>query len=193
MDKKSESTDVDASCEEVKLSSQDASSEQGQPEGLQGQFDECQVLKEDDEMQVLKEERDQYLGLAQRTQADFENFRKRTTRDIEAATQRVQAGIFKDIIPLVDNLERALAVIPEDVQYVQDGVRMVHAELIKMLETRHVVSIDPQGESFDPNRHEAISVLASEGSESGTVVEVVTKGYMFQETVLRPAQVIVAA
>jgi molecular chaperone GrpE len=148
----------------------------------------------EDELTVLTRERDEYLDLAKRTQADFENYRKRAAKDMTAAGTRARIGVIREILPVVDNLERALSVAPEgDGDAFVEGVRLVYRELEGALARAGVEVIEPKGDTFDPNVHEALSVRPEEGAESGTVVDVVEKGYRTPDTVVRPARVVVAA
>jgi molecular chaperone GrpE len=148
----------------------------------------------EDELTVATRERDEYLDLAKRTQADFENFRKRSLKDAAAAGNRARIGLIREILPVVDNLERALGVAPEgDGDAFVEGVRLVYRELEAALARAGVEVMVPKGDTFDPNVHEALSVRPQEGAESGTVVDVVEKGYRTADTVVRPARVVVAA
>jgi molecular chaperone GrpE len=150
--------------------------------------------KQEDELTVVKRERDEYLDLAKRTQADFENYRKRATKDLAAAAARARIGVIREILPVVDNLERALGVAPEgDGDPFVEGVRLVYRDLEGALARAGVETIEPKGDTFDPNVHEALSMHPHEGAESGTVVDVVEKGYRTADTVIRPARVVVAA
>jgi molecular chaperone GrpE len=142
---------------------------------------------------------DEYLALAQRTQADFENFRKRAARDAAAATQRGATKLAKELLPAVDNLERALAHAPEsdpaeagDEDAFVAGVKAVHADLIAALQRAGIERYSPEGEPFDPTLHEAVAQQPFEGFEPGTVVEVFQRGYRIGESVVRPARVVVA-
>ena len=150
--------------------------------------------EEADELASVTRERDEYLDLAKRTQADFENYRKRAAKDMTAAGVRARIGLIREILPVVDNLERALSVAPEgDGDAFVEGVRLVYRELEGALARAGVEAIEPKGDTFDPNVHEALSVRPQEGAESGTVVDVVEKGYRTADTVVRPARVVVAA
>jgi molecular chaperone GrpE len=138
-------------------------------------------------------ERDEYLDLARRSQADFENYRKRAAKEAAAAGQRAKSGLVRELLPVVDNLERALASANEGEQHLAEGVRLVHSELIAVLERNGVEQFDPRGERFDPGEHEALSMRSEDGAESGTVLDVVEKGYRVNGTVLRPARVVVSS
>jgi molecular chaperone GrpE len=147
-----------------------------------------------DELTVVTRERDEYLDLAKRTQADFENYRKRAAKDLSAAGNRARIGMIREILPVVDNLERALSVAPEgNGDAFVEGVRLVYRELEGALARAGVKAIEPKGDAFDPNVHEALSMRPQEGAQSGTVIDVVEKGYRAGETVVRPARVVVAA
>jgi molecular chaperone GrpE len=153
-----------------------------------------QPKPEEDELTVVKRERDEYLNLAKRTQADFENYRKRAAKEMTAAGARARIGVIREILPVVDNLERALEVAPEgDGDAFVEGVRLVYRSLEGALARAGVETIEPKGDTFDPNVHEALSMHPQEGAESGTVVDVVEKGYRTADTVIRPARVVVAA
>jgi molecular chaperone GrpE len=149
---------------------------------------------EEDELTKVARERDEYLDLAKRTQADFENYRKRAAKDMTAAGARARIGVIREILPVVDNLERALSVAPEgDGDPFVEGVRLVYRELEGALARAGIETIEPKGDTFDPNVHEALSMHPQEGAESGTVLDVVEKGYRTADTVIRPARVVVAA
>jgi molecular chaperone GrpE len=137
--------------------------------------------------------RDEYLELAQRTQADFENFRRRAARDAATAGARAKAGLVRELLPAIDNLERALAASDHADDGFARGVQMVHGELVGALERSGVAAFEPYGEPFDPTVHEAISTRPADGTEAGVVLDVVEKGYRLDETVVRPARVVVSA
>jgi molecular chaperone GrpE len=142
---------------------------------------------------VLKRERDEYLALAQRAQADFENYRKRVAKEAAAAGDRAKGGLVRELLPVVDNLERALASAKESEQHLAKGVRLVHSELVAVLQRNGIEPFDPTGEPFDPEVHEALSTQPADGEGPGVVVGVMEKGYKLNGTVLRPARVVVSA
>ena len=150
-----------------------------------------------DELQAKAAERDEFLALAQRTQADFENFRKRAAREHGAAEARGVAKVVRELLPALDNLERALAAAESqpnhDEHHLAEGIRLVQAELVAAMGRVGVEGYSPKGERFDPNVHEAMAQQPVEGAESGTVVEVYQSGYRLGEVVIRPARVVVAA
>jgi molecular chaperone GrpE len=147
----------------------------------------------EDELTVAQRERGEYLALAQRTQADFENYRKRAAKETAAAGRRAKSGLIGELLPVVDNLERALASAGEQEEHLADGVRLVHSELISVLARNGVEQFDPAGEKFDPSVHEALSTRAADDAQPGVVLDVVEKGYSLNEVVLRPARVVVSA
>ncbi len=140
----------------------------------------------------VKRERDEYLDLARRAKADFENYRKRASRETAEAESRGKAALARELVPSIDNLERALAVA-EDGSEVARGVALVHDELQATLARAGVESYDPAGEPFDPALHEAISTQPADGElGAGTVVETLERGYRLAGRVLRPARVVVS-
>ncbi len=146
----------------------------------------------EDPLTAVQRERDEYLALAQRAQADFENYRKRAAREAAAATQRAKSGLVGELLPVVDNLERALGSAAEGEEHLAAGVKLVHSELVSVLNRNGVEQFDPAGEKFDPAVHEALSTREQEGSDSGVVLDVVEKGYRLNGNVLRPARVVVS-
>ncbi|MGN6814554.1 MAG: nucleotide exchange factor GrpE [Solirubrobacterales bacterium] len=137
-------------------------------------------------------ERDEYLELAQRTKADFENYRKRMSAEVQAAQARGKAEVAREVIDAVDNLERALEAADSDKGLVA-GVEMVLSGLRETLKRHGVEAVDPKGEKFDPNLHEALSTQPVDGAEPGVVVEVMQKGYRMDEQLIRPARVVVSS
>ena len=137
--------------------------------------------------------KDQYL----RAMAELDNVRKRARRDVGQAEARGIAKLAKELLPAIDNFERALAAAesqPENQDHhLTDGIRLVQNELIAALARVGIEPESPKGETFDPHRHEAIAQMPVEGAQSGTIVEVYSQGYRFGEDVLRAAKVVVAA
>lgn len=138
---------------------------------------------------------DRYLDLAQRTQADFDNYRKRMTREVRAAEARGIGRLARELLPALDNLERALQAVEaaEPANHLSEGIRLVTAELSAALGRAGIQGFDPTGEPFDPVHHEAVAQQPVEGAQAGTVVQVLAPGYRLNDAVLRPARVIVAS
>ncbi len=162
-----------------------------------GEADESQAQAVQEDLEKLLEdanrEKEEYLDLARRTKADFENFRKRVAVDIQAAQSRGKIEVAREVIDAVDNLERALEAEAQDGDGLRGGVEMVLKGLRETLDRNGIDVVDPKGEKFDPNQHEALSTMPVEGTEGGTVVEVMQKGYRMGEQLVRPARVVVSA
>ena len=180
----------DLAPEEEPVTSRD---EAGEPSGEEDPANEQEILEQtEDASEKTEEASENYLELAQRIQADFENYRKRAAREAAAAGERAKSGLVRELLPIVDNLERALTSAEDGEQHLAEGVRLVHAELVALLERNGVQSFDPSGEEFDPTYHEALSTRSEDEAESGRVLDVVEKGYKLNGTVLRPARVVVS-
>ena len=141
-----------------------------------------------------EDEAAKYLALAQRTQADFENFRKRAAREAAAASDRGMAKLAKELLPALDHLDLALRAAEEHGggEFAK-GIRQIQDELVGALGRVGIQAYSPKGEPFDPSEHEAMASQPVEGAEAGTVAEVYQQGYRINGTVLRPARVVVAA
>ena len=144
--------------------------------------------------QALKAQ--EYLELAQRTRAEFENYRKRAVREAKAAQERGAIKLALELLPAIDNLDRALAHAASSEENGDGsliaGIKHVHSDLIAALKRAEIEPYSPEGEPFDPQFHEAVAQQPIEGTEPGTVVEVYQRGYRRGESVLRPARVVVA-
>jgi molecular chaperone GrpE len=151
------------------------------------------AIEEDlDELVTTARQRDEYLALAQRTQADFENYRKRVARDAAQAQARGVIKLAKELLPALDNLDRAIEAA-EDEDPLLAGVRLVRSEIAAALARVGIEPFAPLGETFDPNQQEAMAQQPIEGAASGTVAEVYQDGYRMGDTIIRPARVLVAA
>jgi molecular chaperone GrpE len=139
----------------------------------------------------VEAERDQHLADLQRVAADFDNYRKRSARDQEALVARAHERLVKQLLPVLDNLERALVAAAEhEEQQVLEGVELVLRELNEALRKEGLEEIETDGR-FDPHVHEALLTQPSEADE-GSVIEVLQKGYRLGDRVLRPARVVVS-
>jgi len=131
---------------------------------------------------------DRLLRLA----ADFDNYKKRTARERDEIVAFANERLVKELLPILDDLERALAAVGEHEEAtVEEGVRLVHRSLVALLERNGVSEIDTSGK-FDPHVHEALLTQPSEEAEEGAVLDVVQKGYALGGRVVRPARVIVS-
>jgi molecular chaperone GrpE len=168
----------------------------GRDSGRAGMGSPCDL----DDLAARAEKAEEYLALAQRTQADFENYRKRATREAAAAQERGAAKLALALLPAIDNLDRALAHADEVVAgdgangaaSLVAGLKHVHADLIAALGNVGIERYSPEGEPFDPQYHEAVAQQPVEGAQPGVVVEVFQRGYRMGENVVRPARVVVA-
>ncbi len=148
-----------------------------------------------EELAAKAHKADEYLELAQRTKADFENYRKRAAREAAAAQERGVVKLALELLPAVDNLDRALAATDgaEASETLASGIKLVHSEVIAALARMGIEPYSPEGERFDPQHHEAVAQQPVDGAEPGTIVEVYQRGYRLRDAVLRPARVVVAA
>jgi molecular chaperone GrpE len=131
-----------------------------------------------------------------RAVAELDNVRKRARRDVGTAETRGIAKLARELLPALDNFERALAAAeaqPENRDHhLTDGIRLVQSELLGALARVGIEPDSPKGERFDPHRHEAVAQQPVDGAEAGTIVEVYSAGYTYGDDVLRPAKVVVA-
>jgi molecular chaperone GrpE len=142
-------------------------------------------------LEELERERDEYLNDLKRVAADFENYRKRVARDQEGLAARAHERLIKELLPVLDDLERALQAAAEHEEAeLEEGVRLVHRELVEALEREGLAEVETGG-LFDPHVHEALLSQPSE-REDGSVIEVLQKGYRLGDRVLRPARVVVS-
>lgn len=179
--------------------------EQGGSGPAEGPSDHEAKLEHDlEELAARAGKADEYLELAQRTKADFENYRRRSAREAAAAQQRGIVKLAQELLPAVDDLDRAVAaaqVVPagEEEQdggagTLVSGIKLVHAGVIAALARVGIEPYSPLGERFDPQHHEAVAQQPVQGADPGTVVEVYQRGYRLHDgSVLRPARVVVAA
>ena len=175
------------------------------PRPSEGSEEAADLVEADFEalLEDTKRERDEYLELAQRTRADFENYRKRMGAEADAAANRGKASLAAELIGVIDNLERALATAEIEAAAALDGeaavegpleqgIVLTYRELTDALRRAGVEAYDPVGEAFDPAWHEALQTRSADGAEAGTVLEVLQRGYRLNGQVLRAARVVVS-
>lgn len=175
------------------------------PEGSSG--DSAEATVEHDLADLIEEartQRDEYLQLAQRTKADFDNYRKRMATESQAQVERGKLEIVSGLLEAVDNIERVLEAagideaaalggeIPEDAPVTTQGVIVSYRDLNAVLKKAGVEAFDSRGQNFDPNLHEALQALPADGVEPGVVIEQMQKGYRAGENVVRHARVVVS-
>ncbi|MBY0527234.1 MAG: nucleotide exchange factor GrpE [Gemmataceae bacterium] len=146
-------------------------------------------------LDAAEKDREQFRALALRTQADFENYQKRVRRDTEQERRYWDGPIVLDLLPAMDNLDRATAAARQagDNGALVQGVAMVQSQLLDALRRHGITRIDAEGQPFDPNRHQAVMQQPSADQAPNTVLQVLQQGFMLHDRVLRPASVIVAA
>jgi molecular chaperone GrpE len=145
----------------------------------------------EERLALLERERDEVIDDLKRVAADFDNYRKRALRDQEALVARAHERLVKELLPVLDDLERALVAAEEHEEArLEEGVRLVHRELRDALTKEGLVEIETDGE-FDPHVHEALLTQPS-GEDDGAILQVIQKGYRLGDRVLRPARVVVS-
>ena len=145
-------------------------------------------VEQETEQEQVQETDDRLLRLA----ADFDNYKKRAAREREEYVARANERLLKELLPILDDLERALKSAEEHEEaQLEEGVRLVHRSLASLLERQGVKEIATDGK-FDPHVHEALLAQPSEENEQGDVLDVIQKGYTLGDRVVRPARVIVA-
>ena len=155
------------------------------------QAEQSQEETEVDPLAAVTRERDDYLDALQRLKAEFDNYRKRVARDQQELAARAHERLMKELVPVLDDLERALeAATDHDDAKLEEGVRLVHRSLADALAREGLVQIETDGR-FDPHTQEALLAQPSEADE-GTVIQVLQKGYKLGDRVLRPARVVVS-
>jgi molecular chaperone GrpE len=142
-------------------------------------------------LEQLEAERDEYLADLKRVAAEFENYRKRAVRDQESLVARAHERLVKELLPVLDDLERALEAAAEHEEAkLEEGVRLVHRELRDALAKEGLVEIETNGR-FDPHVHEALLTQPS-AEDEGAIIEVIQKGYRLGDRVVRPARVVIS-
>ena len=145
-----------------------------------------------DELEQTTRERDEYLDALQRLKAEFENYKKRVSRDQAEFVTRASERLVKQLLPVLDDLERALEAAAEHEEAkLEEGVRLVHRSLADALAREGLVEVETDG-AFDPHTQEALLAQPSEADE-GAVIQVLQKGYKLGDRVLRPARVVVSS
>jgi molecular chaperone GrpE len=143
----------------------------------------------------MRTKADEYLDGWQRARAEFANYKKRVDRDQAQVYQLAVSSIVKRYLDVVDDLERALKNKPQqgDGAVWAEGIELIYRKMLSLLESEGVKQMDAQGETFDPNLHEAISQEAHPEYQDGQIIEVIKQGYLLGDRVIRPALVRVAA
>ncbi len=147
-----------------------------------------------DKLKKTASERDQYLDLAARTRAEFENYQKRMQREREMERKYAFGPLAESLLPILDNLDRAVSAAKNagDTGPLVQGVAMVQAQFVELLKRNGITRIDAEGKPFDPNLHQAVMQKPAADVPPNTVVQVIEQGFLNQDRVLRPAKVIVS-
>jgi len=142
----------------------------------------------------VQKQRDEYYDLLLRKSAEFDNYRKRVERDRQSMIESAAAGLIEDLLPLVDDLERALTAETgtAGAEAYRQGVELIHRQLLETLRKRGVRAIDAVGAQFDPHYHQAVIHEVAEGHREGEVIEELRRGYMLGDRLLRASMVKVA-
>jgi molecular chaperone GrpE len=145
-------------------------------------------------LQAVEAERDQFRTLAQQTRADFENYQKRLQRDLIQERRYAELPLARDLIPAIDNLDRATAAAQKanETGPLVQGVAMVKGQVLDVFRRHGITPMNALGKPFDPNLHEAVMQQPSAEHPPGTVVQITEQGFQMHERVVRPAQVIVS-
>lgn len=146
------------------------------------------------DVEEVQRQRDEYYDLLLRKTAEFENYRKRTDRERQSVSESAAADLIQELLPLVDDLERALGAEPggEGADAYRRGVELIHRQLLDLLRKRGVRPIEAVGADFDPYYHQAIAHEPAQGRRDGEITEEFRRGYMLGDRLLRPSMVKVA-
>ena len=145
-----------------------------------------------DDVDRLRRERDEYYERLLRTTADFDNYRKRTDRERRELSQYAAVDLLTDLLPLVDDFERALATEAQDGDAYRRGVEIIHKQLLDLMGKRGVAPIDALGTDFDPTLHQAVVHEPSAAHRDGEIIEELRRGYTLRDRLLRASMVKVA-
>ena len=144
-------------------------------------------------LQEAIQEKDRYYDLLLRKQAEFDNFRKRSDKDRREARGKAFADLFGAILPVLDNLERALRTSEGSEDPLRQGVVMIHQQLLAVLIEKGLLPLETKGARFDPHLHEAVEVVDAAGIEQGVILEEMRRGYIFKDNLVRAAMVRVSS
>ena len=154
--------------------------------------DEAEEEHEENPVAVLEAELKKKSDRILRLQADFENFRRRTAKEKEELTAVITQNMLTDLLPLLDNFERAMMVEQTDIEAFQKGVEMIFSQLREVMEKHGLEKIEAEGQVFDPNLHQAVMRVENPDVEDGMITQVLQQGYRAKGRVIRPSMVQVA-
>ena len=182
--------DMEQEIQEAQEPAEDTAAEEAQETAAADSTKEVQLQQQIDELLASVQEKEERV---KRLQADFENFRRRTRQEKEELSAVVTQTILTDMLPLLDNFERALAVEGTDMESFQKGVDMIYKQFKAALEKNGLEAIDTTDAKFDPNFHQAIMRVQDADKEDDTIAAELQKGYMVKGRVIRPSMVQVVA
>ena len=154
--------------------------------------DEAEEEHEENPVAVLEAELKEKSDRILRLQADFENFRRRTAKEKEELTAVITQNMLTDLLPLLDNFERAMMVEQTDIEAFQKGMEMIFTQLREVMEKHGLEKIEAEGQVFDPNLHQAVMRVENPDVEDGMITQVLQQGYRAKGRVIRPSMVQVA-
>jgi len=189
--KKNQNEEPKADQQEELLNKEEAQNEAQQPEQKDEKEQEDPAQKIAELEAALEHEKKEYLFLM----SDFENFRRRTSKEKIDLIKNGAENAMRDLLPVVDDLERALDAINKggDIDSLKEGVSLIYNKFVKYLESQHVTAIDSTGKDFDTDLHDAVTMFPGDPSMKGKVVDTTIKGYMINDKVLRHAKVVVGS
>jgi molecular chaperone GrpE len=159
------------------------------PEGKRTVDDAFNLLAA--ELEAVRAELNQLREESLRERADLDNQRKRLVRDIEMARKFANERLLADLLPVIDSLEAGLAVPGDTAQHLREGMELTLRQLLKVATDNGLVAVDPAGQPFNPEQHQAMSMVESQDHAPGDVVQVYQKGWLLNDRLLRPALVVV--
>lgn len=187
------SADLEAALRDAEAHAEDLESKKS--EAGQAKVDDSELKKLQEELEAAKKLNTEMRDGMMRARADLENARRRFEREQKESQLYAGEKVLKSLIPIVDDLDRTLENIPEDLSEdhsLVSGVNMVHRKFLHALESQGAKSFYPLGEVFDPTNHEALMEAPSEDVEAGHIMQVFQRGWTLNERLLRPAKVIIA-
>jgi len=154
--------------------------------------DEAAALRQ--RAELAERQRDEYLGLLKTAHADYENAHQRNSRDRDLEKKYAAGPLARDLLPALDNLERALTTAKEanDTSPLAQGVALVHSQILDALSRHRIIPMEALGQLFDPHLHQGVMQTPSADKPAGTVLQIFEQGYMIHDRVLRPASVVIA-
>lgn len=176
---------------EITENEQDAHTSEATAEETNGAVTEESAEQLQAKIEALTAQADDYAQRLARSQADFDNFRKRTIREKEELGKYASSKLITELVPVIDNFGRALDTLPEGegAESFVKGVQMIHRQFENVLQAEGLTAMNTVGEAFNPEFHQAVMQVESDEYEEGIVVEELQKGYMLKDKVLRPAMV----